>query len=37
MIAAFLRHGLASANLLILIIVVIVGGAVFLGIQLTRK
>jgi len=37
MSAAFLRHGLAPANLLTLVVVLIVGGAVFLGFQLLRK
>jgi hypothetical protein len=37
MIAAFFRHGFAPANLLTLMVVLIVGGAVFLGLQLVRK
>jgi hypothetical protein len=37
MIGAFLRHGLAPANLLTLVVVLIVGGAVFLEFQLLRK
>ena len=37
MSAAFLRHGLAPANLFTLVVVLIVGGAVFLGFQLLRK
>ncbi len=37
MIAAFFRHGFRGAGLLTVIVMLIVGGAVLVGIQLTRK